>query len=324
MSYPTREQSVLSVGADTSSTAMTLQKPAGDPRKRDTSTTNGAHTLARALGWFSIGLGLTELLAPRKLGRAIGFSENDIALLPLMGLREIATGAGVLAPKNPRLGIRARVAGDLIDLALLNRAFQSPDSAPDRVLAAAAAVAGVTALDVLCAVQLPSETQPITPVRASVAINRSAEELYTFFRNFGNLPRVFQHVSDVQAPSDRRSHWVVTGPAGAKLEWDAEITEEVPNESLRWRALPNSDVDAEGRLVLKQLPQGHGTLVTLEVQYPARGARARVISKVFDVALEQRIKNDLRRWKQLMETGEIATTEGQPSGKRSFISRRLP
>lgn len=325
MSDPTREQPVLSIGADTT-TAMTRRRR-GDsdpPRNRDTSSTDGAHTLARALGWFSLGLGLTEVLFPRKLGRAIGFDDSDAALLPLMGMREIAAGAGVLAAKDPTLGVQARIAGDVLDLALLGRAFRSASSDPARVMAATAAVAGVTALDVLCAAQLSSATPVSEPIRAAVTIDRSSEELFTFFRNFENLPRVFQHVSDVRAPSERHSHWVVTGPAGATLEWDAEILEEVPNKRLSWRALPGSTIEAKGVLELSPLPEERGTAVMLEVEYPAQGHAARLIAKLFGPALEQRVKNDLRRWKQLMETGEIATTEGQPAGKRSLISHRLP
>jgi uncharacterized membrane protein len=331
MSYPTREQSIPSFQPDVT-TGVMVRRPETDlrPRNGDGSGQDGAHSLARALGWFSIGLGLTEVLLPRKLGRAIGVGEEHATLLPLMGLREIAAGIGVLAAADPTTGVRARVAGDVLDLALLGTALASPDNERGRVAAATAAVIGVTALDVFCAAQLPAQSRSAQPTgkpghsRTSLAINRPADQLYTYWRNLGNLPRVMQHLASVHDTGDRRSHWVAKGPAGVTVEWDAETTEETPNQRLAWRSLPGSDVPTDGYVEFKPMPAGRGTLVTLDIDYRATGPAAKLIAKLFGAALRTQLENDLRRWKQLMETGEVATTEGQPSGKRSLISRHLP
>jgi uncharacterized membrane protein len=327
MSYPTREQSFLSFEHDTSTGVMVRPQADARPRNRNTSGQDGAGSLARALGWFSIGLGLTEVLIPRKLGRAIGVGDEHATLLPLLGLREIASGIGVLAADDPGPGIRARVAGDVVDLALLGTALASPDNERGRVAAATAAVVGVTALDVLCAVQTATQTSSATNrpgrARASLAVNLPADQLYSHLRNFGNLARVMQHL-DVRETTERRSHWIARGPAGLTLEWDAEITQESQNQRIAWRSLPNSDVPTKGSVELTPVSGGRGTIVTLEVEYRASGPVAKTVSKLFGAAFQQELENDLRRWKQLMETGEVATTEGQPSGRRSLISRHLP
>jgi uncharacterized membrane protein len=338
MSYPTtRNESFMSFEqGPTTEVIVRAPNTASRSSNGETSGRDGAHSLARALGWFSIGLGLTEVLMPRKLGRVVGVGEDHSALFPLLGLREIASGVGVLAAKDPTLGVRARVAGDMLDLALLGTALTLPDNERGRVAAATAAVVGVTALDILCAAQLPAEgsgqprrrrqvTAKATAgrFRASVAINRPVAELYAYWRDIGNLPRVMQHLESVREIGERRSHWVAKGPAGATLEWDAEVTH-TSNQSIAWRSLPDSDVPTEGTVTFKPLQAGRGTIVTVDVDYQARGPIAGRIASLVGKTFEQHLQNDLRRWKQLIETGEIATTEGQPSGKRSLISRHLP
>lgn len=109
--------------------------------------------LAQALGWFSIGLGLAEAIAPRAMSRIIGLGENYPRLMPLMGVREIATGVGLLTSTDPTPWLWMRVAGDAVDLSLLGAALTDDDSRKGCVLRTTAAVAGVTALDVLSAVQ---------------------------------------------------------------------------------------------------------------------------------------------------------------------------
>jgi uncharacterized membrane protein len=284
--------------------------------------------LARALGWFSIGLGLTELLMPRRLGRAIGVGQRS-NLLPMLGLREIASGIGILAMPDPTHAVRSRVVGDVIDLAFLGGALRSRRSNPTRIAAATAAVVGVTALDVLCSVRLSRSSAAATerPIRVSksLAINRPAEELYRFWRQLDNLPRVMSHLQSVQPRGGQRSHWVAKGPAGASIEWDAEITADVPNQRLAWRSLEGSDLPNEGSVTFKPLPAERGTVVSVELRYSPPGGRlGSAIAKLFGEVPEQQIGSDLRRFKQLMETGEVATTEGQPSGRRSIVSRQLP
>lgn len=278
--------------------------------------------LTQALGWFSIGLGLAELAAPGAVARLVGVPSNR-ALLRTMGLREITSGVGILMQDKPAAWMWSRVGGDVMDLALLGRALGSPDARRSRVAAATAAVAGVTVLDLLCSRQFVEKTDDKEgPVRftKTIIIERSPEDLYGFWRNMENLPRIMRHVQEVRVLDDRRSHWVVRTPTGATAEWDAEITEDEPNRRLAWRSLPGAQVDNAGEVRFEPAPGGRGTLVTAEMQYrPPAGAVGATIARLLGSSPERLVGEDLRVFKQLMETGEIATTEGQPAGRSSSL-----
>ena len=163
--------------------------------------------LARTLGWFSIGLGLAEVMAPRALARLIGVSGEHRMLLRLFGLREMASGVGILTQHRPAPWMWGCVGGDALDLACLGAALTSDEARPGRIAAAMAAVAGVTALDVLCSQQL-SQSAPQQGHRAesSVTINRAPADLYRFWRDFQNLPRFMPHLSSVRVDTERQSH----------------------------------------------------------------------------------------------------------------------
>ena len=111
-------------------------------------------TLARALGWFSIGLGILELVAPRRITEFLGVDDRHATLVRYFGMREIGSGVAILAQRDPVAGVWSRVAGDMVDLAALGGALRDEDAHPGRVLGAMAVVAGVTALDAKCAQQL--------------------------------------------------------------------------------------------------------------------------------------------------------------------------
>lgn len=295
--------------------------------------------LARGLGWFSIGLGLAELLAPRKLGEAIGISDNE-KTFQLMGLREIASGVGILSAQQPTGWVWSRVAGDAIDLSLLGSALSSERHDRKRVTAAIAAVAGVTVLDILCGIRLSEqdasgqserdrldrsrhhatiENQP--PVRKSITVNKPAEEIYRFWRNFENLPRFMNHLISVTPTDDRRSHWVAKGPAGTQVSWDAELTQDIPNELIAWRSLPGSTVENSGTVQFETATGGRGTIIRIELEYrPPGGVVGATIAKLFGEAPEKQIPVDLQRVKSLLETGEIPRTEGQPAGRSKSTS----
>jgi uncharacterized membrane protein len=283
--------------------------------------------LARGLGWFSIGLGAAELFAPKQLGQLIGVN-NHKTLIRMMGVREIAAGIGVLAEDRPTNSMTARVSGDALDLALLGAGLVSSNSNKGRVIAATAAVAGVTALDILCRKQLSNGASASTNGHKrsiqTVAINRSPEECYKLWRDFANLPRFMQHVESVQVLDDRRSHWVVRGPGGSNIEWDAEITDDRPNETIAWRSVEGSDVNHSGRVRFERAPAGHGTFVKVRVSYETPGGKlGSIVAKVIGKDPSQLIQGDLRRFKSIIETGEIPSIEGQPSGPRSAVGRAL-
>jgi uncharacterized membrane protein len=289
-----------------------------------TSSPSQEARLASALGWFGIGLGLAEFLVPRRLARMIGVDYQHHRVIRAMGIREIANGVGILMQPSASSGVWARVAGDLIDLACLGAAFTSGRSDRRRLVTTAAAVAGATALDVLCAQQLTrgmTTRHGATPAVITLTINRSREDLYKSWRNLANLPRWMKHVRSVEVKGDRRSHWVVDGPAGSTIEWDADITEDRPNEMVAWQSLEGSDVDHSGVVRFEAAPGNRGTMVSVEMRYlPPGGTLGSAFAAWFGGDVPQSVKMDLRRFKQVMETGEIITTEGQPAGRAESVS----
>ncbi|MDB6111746.1 MAG: Cyclase/dehydrase [Pedosphaera sp.] len=289
---------------------------------REHSNGNG-EKLARGLGWFSIGLGLTQLLAPRTLSRLIGVRERPL-LMRAIGLRELAAGLGILNDRKPVGWLWARVAGDAMDLSLLGVALSSNQDTRNRVAAATVAVAGVTALDLRCSQRFSTTAQGTIHVERSITINRSPEELYTFWHDFQRLPTFMNHLKAVEPSGDNRTHWVARGPAGTDVEWDAEVTNDEPNHLIAWRSVEGADVDNAGLVRFEPAPAGRGTVVKVQLDYrPPAGALGAKVAKLFGEAPEKQIHVDLHRFKQLMETGEIARTKGQPAGRPTSNSPRF-
>src|SRR5690349_6998231 len=198
-----------------------------------------ATRLARGLGWFSIGLGAAELILPQWIGRITG-SRNHHGLVRAYGLRELAAGIGILSAARPAGWVWSRVAGDAIDLASLANAMQSHAKGRGKAAFSAAAVAGVTALDVWCARKLSADDftrgEFDTRAEANLLVNRSPEECYAFWRDFEKLARFMSHLQSVRTIGARRSHWIAHLPGGAQLEWDAEIVDDTPNQRIAWES----------------------------------------------------------------------------------------
>ena len=312
--------------------------------------------MATALGWFSVGLGLAQLVAPREVARMIGIGEHNI-LMRLCGARELATGVGILTQERPAGWLWARVAGDVLDVALLSNAMRDDDNDRGRVAAALAAVVGVGAADVIAGRQLTAEGDSAAPyeswssdevaggaveasakarprtgrgihVQKSLIVNRSPQECYSFWRDFANLPRFMTHIESVEVRGDRLSHWVAKAPAGARVEWDAEIVDDRPGERISWRSLPGSDVDNAGTVRFMNAPGNRGTIVRVQMQYqPPGGKVASLVAKLFGEEPQQQIPQELRRFKAILETGEVPTTVGQPAGRsmlRPSVSPQNP
>ena len=293
-------------------------------------TDNRQRSLARALGWFSIGLGVVQLVAPRRMSRMIGVAPRPV-LMRLLGAREIASGMGILKGRQPGHYLWSRVAGDGMDMALLGRALLSDRSNRLRVAGTAAVAFGIGLLDTLASQQVsrhPRAELPQAPgdglvrVQTTIAINREPQECYAFFRDFSNLPRFMQHVESIRVDSETRSHWIVKAPAGATVEWDAEVTHEQPGEAIAWKTLPGADVHNHGVVRFSPGPGGRGTTVRLQLEYrPPGGPLATFAAKAFGEEPEQQAQEDLRRFKRVMEVGEVPTTEGQSAGHRSAVAR---
>ncbi|MBX6316485.1 MAG: SRPBCC family protein [Isosphaeraceae bacterium] len=151
-----------------------------------------------------------------------------------------------------------------------------------------------------------------------VTIDRPPEEVYRFFRDYANLPRFMKEVESVTPAGDdgRRSHWIVRGPLGTKLEWDAEIHTEEPGRLFSWRSLEGGDIDTAGSIHFDPAPGGRGTEVRINQKFdPPGGKLGLAVAKILGFDPRRQTRENLRRLKQLLEAGEIATTEGQPSGR---------
>ena len=152
-------------------------------------------------------------------------------------------------------------------------------------------------------------------VEKGIAIDKSPEELFSFWRQFDNLPRFMKHLESVTCSGLNRSHWVAKGPAGKNVEWDAEIYNEKPNEMIAWRSLEGADIVNAGSVHFTPLGV-RGTEVKVVLNYNLPGGKiSALFAKLFGSEPGQMIADDLRRLKQILETGEAATTEGQSSGR---------
>ena len=152
-------------------------------------------------------------------------------------------------------------------------------------------------------------------VEKTLTINKTADELYRFWRNFENLPQFMDHVESVQVKDDTHSHWKVKAPAGQSVEWDAVIINDITNELIAWKST-DAEVSNAGSVRFRSAPGGHGTEVTVNLEYdPPAGKVGMLVAKLFGEEPTQQVQDDLRHFKQVMEAGEVPTTSGQPTGQ---------
>ena len=194
------------------------------------------------------------------------------------------------------------------------------------VILALAALTGTTVTDVICSRQLsrarrttlgPRGREAETArIEASLTIEKPAEELYRRWRQPETLSKVMGHFADIRASGDDRAHWQMHAPLGQTLEWDMRTIEERPGEVLRWQALPGSRLPVEGSLRLRSALADRGTVATLRFQFdPPGGVLGDTALKLLGGAPRLIASKALRRFKNLVETGEIPTTERQPAGR---------
>ena len=271
---------------------------------------SSAKRLAKGLGWFSVGLGLAELLAPRTIANITGVSKERTGLIRLYGLREIASGVTIFAQEKPAEGVWSRVAGDALDLASLGMAFTAPNAKKGRLAFATANVLAVTALDVICARQLSANGSHGIHASGTCIVNRSPEEVYKFWRNFENLPRFMRHLESVEDIGNGRSRWKARGPAGMEVQWEATIVADDAGRLITWRSLEGSDVDNAGAVRFERAAGGRGTIIKVNIEYvPMGGALGAAVAKLFGEEPEQQMDDDLRRFKQVMEVGEVVVSD---------------
>ena len=254
--------------------------------------------IARGLGWLSVGLGLAQIIAPRAVCRLAGLPPAP-TLMRVIGLRELACGIGIITRRNPAPWLKARVAGDAMDLVCLAAAVPMSASRGARLGAAFGAIAGVTALDVYCSDELSERRAAPVHIAETISVAAPPEALYAFWRDLTNLPRVMPHVKSVRVIDGQHSHWTAEGPDG-EIEWESEIIDERPNHCLAWRSLEASDVYNAGSVRFDPERDGSGTRVTVELLYDPPvgtivGSLAKLLGKDAD------IRADLAAFKRLME-----------------------
>ncbi len=254
----------------------TLNPPERPSPPRDRPTHDDSRGLARSLAWFSIGLGLAEIVAPGGIARVVG-------------VRDSAANRNTLRA----LGVAtAGIAAVTLIHALAGRTLSRQNGHPP----------------------IPKPRSKDVHVVRAITVGRPAEEVHRFWRALDNLPRFMSHLESVIVLDDRRSHWKARAPAGASVEWDAEIVEDRP-DLLAWRSLPGAGVPNTGSVRFSPAPGGRGTEVLVELRYdPPGGKVGAMIAKLFGEEPGQQVDADLRRFKQVMETGEVVHSDASIHG----------
>ena len=163
--------------------------------------------------------------------------------------------------------------------------------------------------------KVPGVLSGTVRVKKAVTVNRSPAEVYEYWRNFENFPNFMQHLESVTKTDEKRSHWKAKAPLGTTVEWDAELTSDVPNQRIGWQSLEGADIPNTGTVEFRPTEE-RGTEVIVTMMYEAPGGK---IGEWAAWALGEepslQVAKDLKRFKSLMEAGTILTTEGQPSGR---------
>ena len=277
---------------------------------------------AWGLGIFSIGLGVTEVLAPNWVSRLAGM-EKSPAMVRAFGMREIGTGMAILSQSQSPTWMWARVGGDVLDLAALAGNGQRWG----RVALAGAAILGIAVVDVAAAQRLSvdqreadSADQSVVAQRSTI-IHRPAGEIAKTWKRPETMQSVMAGVGEISIGQNGRTHWRLSGPLGTHFEFDTEIVEERPGEIVRWRSINADDgaLSAEGEISFLPESAGRGTVVQLKLSFaPPPGLRGGVVAmaKPFTDAAAGVA---LDRFKSLIETGEVATSRSQPELNAAMV-----
>jgi uncharacterized membrane protein len=151
-------------------------------------------------------------------------------------------------------------------------------------------------------------------VETFLTINRTPQQVYEFWRDLENLPRFMRHLDSVQVTGEGKSHWKARGPAGVSLEWDAEMVEDYPGQLILWQSVGDAPLPNEGTVEFRDAPGGRGTEVKVTIRYyPPGGSVGKAAAKLANAISAQQIEEDLKRLKQILETGETATAQRMAS-----------
>lgn len=273
--------------------------------------------LTRFLGWFSLGLGIPQLLWPGGFVRALGIDDAPVrrTATALVGMRELAAAGGLLGMSSPAW-LWARVGGDVMDLSMLGSSLRNGSSRDrGRTAAAIGATAGITAIDIYAAITR-SRSRTMAEAIGTTTISKPPPEVYDRWRQLASLPAFMAHLEEVRVTGQRTSHWRTVSAGGRCIEWDAEIIEDVPGERIAWRSTGNADIWNEGTVNFVEAPGGRGTEVHVRLRYALPGGRlGQLMARLLGEDPRQQLDDDLRRFKQVIETGEVVRSEGAPAGK---------
>ena len=228
--------------------------------------------LSTGLGLFGLGLGAAQLAVPRLVARGIGLDPDGWSpiVLRALGARELASGLSILLQPRRPVPLWARVAGDVMDAALIGLAAGTAKKVKHGgwfLLGAAAAVAGVAALDVLAARRTQQAyVDANTPVIFSVTINKPPREVYDFFRDFAQLPEFMDYLESVEERGGNVSRWTAKLPVGGTVSWDARIVDDHPGEVIAWQSVAGSTIQTRGRVTFARAPGRESTEVRVEMQ----------------------------------------------------------
>jgi uncharacterized membrane protein len=279
--------------------------------RRRTTSTNG-------LGLASLALGVPLLARPAQALGLMGLADeaDRRQLATLVGGREIAAATALLA-RPSRFWLWSRVAGDVMDLALLRSALGGHwRDQPSRTRATMGVAAGIGLLDLVAAVSYRGVHRPLV-LTATTTVQASPQQAYAFWHRFEKLPLFMEHLEQVSVDG-RRSRWTAAAPLGKHVTWDAETTTDVPGERIAWRSLGRGPVRTEGEVRFVEAPGGRGTEVHVAMRYDLPAGRlGQAFARYFGQDPHQQLDDDLRRFKQVLETGEVIRSDGAPWGKRA-------
>ena len=283
-----------------------------------------AQKIARALGWFTLGLGVTEMVAPRAVANFVGRSWRP-SETRLMGLRKVLAGVGTITGAQWTGRSWARVGGNLLELAR-SRKSKPPVTKMRRsstAVCAAVAVGALAGAAIINVKRVRAQRDARRAVRhsASTSVNLSPEQCYQYWRDPEKLPTFFKHLKSARDLGDSRAEWVVRGADGKDITWPVEFIEDVPGEVIAWRSTDDSEMTHSGWVRFEPRGTGRGTIVRLHMEYEFPGQlNERMVNQILGYDPGMRLRKALMRFKQLLETGEIATTEGQSAGRPQGVT----
>jgi uncharacterized membrane protein len=295
-----------------------------------------AQRLATMFGGLSTGIGVWYVAAPRHFLETIGIRPNSRRELiaRLVGAQELAVGGALLMDGRAGRWLAMRVGGDMVHGAMLALATRAPDNDRVNLRAAWAAWLAITAADVAASVAASrieitgvdldgpggsSDSAMLVAdgaIHRAITIRRDPDDVYAYWRQLDNLPVFMKHLERVDIMDTTRSHWVAKAPLGGRVEWDAQITDDQPGRLIGWTSVGNAQIWNRGSVRFERAPKDRGTEVHVELEYaPPAGAIGSTLARLLGEEPGNQVSGDLRRLKQVLETGDVVLSEAVADGR---------